>query len=221
MNTLAQAHNLLVAYPEQTGAANASSCWNWFSPNDQRRGAGEPSIIAGITQEIIAEFALDETRIFIAGLSAGGAMAAVMGETYPELYAAMGVHSGLPYGAANDVMSAFAAMRGDPAAARMPGKSPGIRTIVFHGAADRTVHPSNAEGILAGAARPQEPEKSSAGGRSYTRVRIAATDGAPELEYWNVEGAGHAWSGGDAKGSYADPRGPDASAEMVRFFLDA
>jgi poly(hydroxyalkanoate) depolymerase family esterase len=219
MNTLAQEHNLLVAYPEQNGGANASSCWNWFNPKDQSRGAGEPSIIADITREIIAEFDLDETRIYVAGLSAGGAMAAVMGETYPELYAAMGVHSGLAYGSANDVMSAFAAMRGDAAAARMPSKSPGIRTIVFHGAADRTVHPANAERILANISLTHEREMGVAGGRSYARTLVAASDGAHEHEYWEIAGAGHAWSGGDPKGSYADPRGPDASAEMLRFFL--
>ncbi|HSP24516.1 MAG TPA: PHB depolymerase family esterase, partial [Saliniramus sp.] len=221
MNTLAQEHNLLVAYPEQTGASNASSCWNWFNPGDQARDKGEPSIIAGLTREIIAEFALDEARIYIAGLSAGGAMAAVMGETYPELYAAMGVHSGLAYGAANDVMSAFAAMRGDPGAARSAGKRPAIRTIVFHGSADRTVHPSNAERILAGVGGAHERETADAGGRNVARTLIPATKGAPALEHWEINGAGHAWSGGDAKGSYADPLGPDASAEMVRFFLDA
>jgi len=217
MNTLAQERNLLVAYPEQTGAANASSCWNWFNPGDQARDRGEPSIIAGITREIIAEFALDETRIFVAGLSAGGAMAAVMGETYPELYSAMGVHSGLAYGSANDVMSAFAAMRGDSAAARAPTRHPAIRTIVFHGAADRTVHPSNAERILTGAG--QERETADAGGRSYARILVPGKSGAHE--FWRIEGAGHAWSGGDANGSYADAQGPDASAEMVRFFLDS
>jgi poly(hydroxyalkanoate) depolymerase family esterase len=218
MNTLAEAHNLLVAYPEQTGAANASSCWNWFNPGDQARDRGEPSIIAGITREIIAEFALDDTRIFVAGLSAGGAMAAVMGETYPELYSAMGVHSGLAYGSANDVMSAFAAMRGDSTAARAPARHPAIRTIVFHGTADRTVHPSNAERILASAG--QEHERAVAGGRSYGRTLVASESGGAH-EYWRIEGAGHAWSGGDTTGSYADAQGPDASAEMVRFFLDS
>jgi poly(hydroxyalkanoate) depolymerase family esterase len=217
MNALAEAHNLLVAYPEQTGAANASSCGNWFNPGDQARDKGEPSIIAGLTREIIAEFALDDTRIFVAGLSAGGAMAAVMGETYPELYSAMGVHSGLACGSANDVMSAFAAMRGDPAVARGPARHPHIRTIVFHGTADRTVHPSNAERILASAG--QQHERATAGGRSYSRTLVASNSGGAH-EFWRIEGAGHAWSGGDANGSYADAQGPDASAEMVRFFLE-
>lgn len=221
MNAIAQERNLLVAYPEQTGAANASSCWNWFNPADQARGAGEPSIIAGITREIMTEFALDETRIFVAGLSAGGAMAAVMGETYPELYSAMGVHSGLAYGSANDVMSALAAMRGDPAAAAARVRRPAIRAIVFHGTADRTVHPSNAERILGSPSLTHEHATIDAGGRRYARTFVTANASAPELEYWRIDGGGHAWSGGDAKGSFADPLGPDASAEMVRFFLDA
>ena len=198
------------------------ACWNWFRPGDQRRDAGEPAILAGLARHIVAGVRRAAKRVFVAGLSAGGAMAAVLGETYPDLFAAVGVHSGLPAGCASDVMSAFAAMRGDPGVApavRRRGRMP--RTIVFHGGADRTVHPSNAEQIVAAARSPAalRDERGEAGGRAYVRIVADGPGGPPELECWMVDGAGHAWSGGDPAGSYADPAGPDASAEMVRFFL--
>jgi len=230
MNTVAEANGLIVAYPVQTGAANASSCWNWFNPADQTRDAGEPSIIAGITRELMSEFGLDRQQVFVAGLSAGGAMAAVMAETYPDLYAAAGVHSGLAYGSANDAISAFAAMRGNAVAslARPRGAKEtksGIRMIVFQGGADQTVHPSNAERIVGAAVSGVEPGRSkqtrgcSAGGRTYTRSVVASPEAPAVVEYWLIDGAGHAWSGGQPCGSYTDPQGPDASSEMVRFFL--
>jgi poly(hydroxyalkanoate) depolymerase family esterase len=231
MNEIAEAHGLLVAYPAQTSIDNAGSCWNWFRPGDQRRDIGEPAIIAGITRALIAEFDIDPSRVYAAGLSAGGAMAAVMGEAYPELYAAIGVHSGLPYGSATDVVSAFAAMRDEPSGghpvSRLEAGGKAVRTIVFHGSADRTVHPSNADRIIAAArARAEEGEVRrvegrSPSGRTYTRTIALTPDGAAAAELWLIEGAGHAWSGGQAAGSYTDPAGPDASAEMVRFFLNA
>lgn len=230
MNATAEAHGLLVAYPGQTGADNTSSCWNWFRPLDQRRGAGEPAIIAGITEEIIRDFGLDRSRIFVAGLSAGGAMAAVMAEAYPDLYAAVGIHSGLACGSANDVVSAFTAMRGE--GSLIPRRTPKdldpacrVRTIVFQGDADRTVHRSNADRIVA-ASTPSVPGGAasktgrSAGGLTYETTVLTDEKGRPALEYWLVNGAGHAWSGGHADGSYTDPRGPSATTEMVRFFLD-
>lgn len=231
MNAIAEEYRLLVAYPAQTSTDNPGSCWNWFRPGDQRRDAGEPAIIAGITRALIAEFGIDPSRVYAAGLSAGGAMAAVMGEAYPELYAAIGVHSGLPYGSASDVVSAFAAMRDEPGGGhpvpRLAAGGKAVRTIVFHGSADRTVHPSNADRIIAAArARAEEGEVRrvagrSPGGRTYTRTIALTPEGAAAAELWLIEGAGHAWSGGQAAGSYTDPAGPDASAEMVRFFLEA
>jgi len=229
MNAVAEANGLLVAYPAQPASANASSCWNWFNPADQARDAGEPSIIAGITREIMSEFSLDRNQVFVAGLSAGGAMAVVMGETYPDLYAAIGTHSGLPYRSANDVMSAFAAMRGEiglPSRAGFrsaPESEPPVRTIVFQGSADPTVSPANAGRILNSAGRQLGPARSeagrAAGGRAYTRSIYSGPNGARAAESWMIDGAGHAWSGGHPGGSYTDPKGPDASAEMVRFFL--
>ena len=225
MNAVAETHGLLVAYPAQTGAANASACWNWFSPADQKRDAGEPAIIAGLTRDLIAEFALSRARIFVAGLSAGGAMAAIMGEAYPDLYCAIGIHSGLATGLASDVMTAFAAMRGDAGlASGQPRDSTALRTIVFHGSADTMVHPANASRIVAAASvqpgQAQTRHDGTAAGRSFERSVSCARDGTPMLESWLIKGAGHAWSGGQAGGSYTDRKGPDASAQMVRFFLE-
>jgi poly(hydroxyalkanoate) depolymerase family esterase len=231
MNAVAEVNRLLVAYPAQTRANNAASCWNWFNPADQRRDAGEPAVLAGLSRSVAAEFDISPGRIFAAGLSAGGAMSAVLGATYPDLFAAIGVHSGLPAGAANDVVSAFAAMRGDsgivPAPMHMTGSVPGPRTIIFHGTADRTVHAGNAE-RLAAAAKARAPsgasrtERGTAGsGRAWVRTLIEDPQGTAAVELWMIEGAGHAWAGGHDSGSYTDPRGPDASAEMVRFFLSS
>lgn len=230
MNERAEAQGLIVAYPSQSKAANASLCWNWFMPEHQKRGAGEPAIIAGITKEIIANYAVHPDRVFVAGLSAGGAMAAVMAATYPELYAAIGVHSGLPYESATDLPSAFAAMRGNagPLRGRRARKrgavdAPRVRTIVFHGDADTIVHPSNAAGIVGAfklGERIERADTSSSDGRTYTRTVIRDQSGAVVVEDWLLHGSGHAWSGGSAEGSYTDADGPDASGEMLRFFLE-
>lgn len=228
MNDIAEKHGLLVAYPCQTAAANASSCWNWFNPSDQTRDRGEPTIIAGMTRELTEEFAIPRDRTFVAGLSAGGAMAAIMGETHPDLYAGVGIHSGLAYGSANDVMSALATMRGAMAKQPfVPRKATGqpVRTIVFQGSADRVVHPSNADRIFAhvspaNAFGGATEKKLVVNGRSCTRTTITDPDGSRRVESWTIDGAGHAWSGGKPAGSFTDASGPDASLEMVRFFLD-
>ena len=220
MNALAEAHGLLVAWPRQTAMHNANACWNWFRPEDQGRGAGEPAIIAGLAAEIVRDHAVPAGQVFVAGLSAGGAMAAVLAETYPDVFAAAGVHSGLARGSASDVVSAFAAMRGGFAPGPAPETRP--RMIVFQGTADATVHPSNAANLLtrAGGDPKAELEHSrDATHRGFTRSTTRAADGTPSAELWMIDGAGHAWSGGASAGSYTDPTGPDASAAMVRFFL--
>jgi len=228
MNVLAEEHGFLVAYPSQCKSANPSLCWNWFKPEDQMRGAGEPSIIAGITNEIVSAYDIDPRRVFVAGLSAGGAMAAVMGAAYPEVYAAVGVHSGLPYGSATDVPSAFSAMRGDPGLQRRPRKprlnshrTLRVRTIVFHGDADHIVHPSNAAKIIESKTGDtvERAKLRSSASRAYTRAVTRDKTGAVVVEHWLIHGSGHAWSGGSADGTYTDPHGPDASREMLRFFL--
>ena len=224
MNELAEEQTFLVAYPAQPQSANVSKCWNWFSAGDQQRDRGEPSLIAGITREIMRDFPVAPGRVYVAGLSAGGAAAAIMASAYPDLYAAVGVHSGLACGAARDMPSAFAAMRQGGAPHRSGAKQP-VPTIVFHGDRDSTVNPINGDQVIAQSkagsdlrttvSRGQAP-----GGISYTRTVECDDSGHPMLEHWVLHGAGHAWSGGSPNGSYTEPQGPDASREMMRFFLE-
>jgi poly(hydroxyalkanoate) depolymerase family esterase len=230
MNALADAHGFLVAYPAQAPHANGTKCWNWFRPDDQGRDRGEPAILAGIAREIGAHYRIDERRIFVAGLSAGASMAVILGVTYPDVFAAVGAHSGLPYGAANDMPSAFAAMKGGNAnrAGTSNSAGPCAPVIVFHGDRDTTVDARNGAAIVAHATNGRfgddEPRVSTEtdtvpGGRAYTRTIYADERDGAVVEHWVLHGAGHAWSGGSASGSFTDPSGPDASAEMVRFFL--
>jgi poly(hydroxyalkanoate) depolymerase family esterase len=221
MNLLAEEMGCLVVYPAQSQQANASRCWNWFSAVDQTRGQGEPSIIAGITDTIVHAYAVDASQVYVAGLSAGGAMATIMGTLYPELYAAVGVHSGLPFASAKDLPSALAAMKGKFGPGTPGAKS--VPIIVFHGDKDTTVHPACGEEIIkqgthkASQAIVVEPGRVP-DGHAYTRTVHQRADGTPQAEQWLIHGAGHAWSGGSAHGSYTDGKGPDASREMMRFF---
>ncbi|WP_378948585.1 alpha/beta hydrolase family esterase [Paracoccus sp. R86501] len=223
MNALAEENRLVLVYPQQSRGDNAQSCWNWFSRGDQQRDRGEPSIIAGMTRQVAAQHHVPKGQIFVAGLSAGGAMAAILGQAYPDLFSAVGVHSGLPVGAAKDVASAFAAMAGQGSDGDL--KAQKMRAIIFHGSTDATVHPANGDALAQLALDPAEAQSLQAdehgqqNGRNFQRRTTYAPDGSAAVEYWTVEGLGHAWSGGKAAGSYADPKGPDASAEMVRFFL--
>ncbi len=243
MNQLADTHGLVVAYPEQPASVNPSKCWNWFNTQDQLRNAGEPSLIAGIVRDVAARQGVDTRRIFVAGLSAGAAMAVILGETYPELFTGVGAHSGLPYRSAHDVASAMAAMKGGRSgiaslqavqrqtAAQRSIATQAVPTIVFHGDRDHTVQQANGVEIVQQARQAHAANGApihlndttergtSAGGRSFSRTVHADAAGRSRVEFWAVHGAGHAWAGGSAAGSYTDASGPDASAEMVRFFL--
>lgn len=223
MNELAEEYGFLVAYPAQPKTANASKCWNWFSVTDQRRGAGEPSLIAGITEQIVGDHPVNPGKVFIAGLSAGGAAAAIMAETYPDLYSAAGVHSGLACGAARDVASAFTAMKQGPVAgSTVERAAKRVPIIVFHGDSDKTVHPCNVDWIIGtGDGGPiLETKGRFDAGVDYTCAVHFDQNGETVAENWTVHGGGHAWFGGSSAGSYTDPNGPDASRQMVRFFLD-
>lgn len=244
MNEQARTQGFFVLYPAQSQGANPSRCWNWFKHSHQQRDSGEPALLAGMTQQVTREHGIDPRRVYIAGLSAGGAMAAIVAAAYPEVFAAVGVHSGLPPGAANSVASAFAVMKNGvtgPGLHTMTsrgGATPAapVPTIVFHGDLDQTVHPRNGEHVIAavlGSAAPgvgdspaapengtQVEQGVSAEGRRYTRWVHLGVNGKPLAEHWLVHGAGHAWAGGQAEGSYTDSSGPDATREMLRFFFE-
>ncbi|MCE9660061.1 MAG: PHB depolymerase family esterase [Burkholderiales bacterium] len=227
MNALAQELGLYVLYPAQAPRSNAHKCWNWFVPEDQRRGHGEPALLAGMTRHVMATHRVDADRVWVAGLSAGGAMAAILAREYPDLFAAAGVHSGLPPGAAHDVVSAFSAMKSGARGAAADDAA-AVPTIVFHGDADSTVHVLNGsllvDATLGGMPAQARREIGAANGpgRAFTRTvyHPAEGSGPSHAEHWVVHGAGHAWIGGDAAGSFTDGDGPDASREMLRFFAE-
>ena len=235
MNALAGKEQCLVLYPEQITRANQLMCWNWFEPGHQQEGLGEPGMITALTRQVLAtDFngrRADPRRVYIAGLSAGGAMAAVVAGLHPELFTALGVHSGLPAGAASNVMTAFQAMRSGGQGQRASA----MPTIVFHGDGDTTVHPSNGENIaldalaaLREADTPLVKTQSSAdpeanradrNDKPTELTRYANAEGKSFIEYWSINNGPHAWSGGSKEGSYTDPDGPSASKAMLAFFL--
>jgi poly(hydroxyalkanoate) depolymerase family esterase len=239
MNQRARAQGFCVLYPEQSREANPSLCWNWFKHNHQQRGRGEPALLASMTQAVMTQQGIDPRRVYIAGLSAGGAMAAIVAGAYPEIFAAVGVHSGLPSGAASNVSEALMVMKNGEMGIGMPGKGrrpnavttgplrpqASVPTIVFHGDQDTTVHPRNGEQVIAAvqgsaAANARVDQGVSIKGRRYTRSTRLADNGRALTDHWLVHGAGHAWSGGCAEGSYTDGSGPDATGEMLRFFFE-
>ena len=225
MHALAEAQGALVLYPEQNQQYNPQRCWNWFKPQHQQQGRGEPALLAALTQSIAAQYGADATRVYVAGLSAGGAMADILGHRYPDVFAAAGVHSGLSAGDANDMLSALAVMRSGPAKQRKMGDSAGtaLPTIVFHGDADATVNVRNGtaivEAVRFAADAPETTATTAPVGLNATRTMYTTRDGVDRVEYWQLHGVGHAWSGGSPQGSFTHPGGVDASAEMLRFFM--
>ena len=235
MNALAETQQVMVLYPEQITSANALRCWNWFEPGHQQAERGEPGMIAALTRQIVQQHAADPQRVYIAGLSAGGAMAAVVSSLYPDIFAAVGVHSGLAAGAARDVMSAFGAMRSGAEGHALPV----LPTIVFHGTADTTVHPDNGEHVTdaalaahkaagvhlvktqstQGKSAEENTAEENTGAEKTERVVYSTADGKSAVENWRIDAGPHAWSGGSSAGSYTDPDGPSASAAMLTFFL--
>ena len=256
MNGHAREQGFCVLYPAQSADANPQRCWNWFKHNHQSRGRGEAALLASMTLAVMKQHGIDASRVYIAGLSAGGAMAAIVAAAYPETYAAVGVHSGLAVGAAGNVTEALAAMKSGASAVKLDTQAQSktaVPTIVFHGDQDHTVHPRNGEQVsdqviaaVQGASGKRVEQGVSSGGRRFTRTvhqqnndidrdvdrdldrdLACGTDkgnhntrSATVAEHWLVHGGGHAWSGGDAKGSYTDSNGPDASREMLRFFFE-
>ena len=235
MNELAESAQCLVLYPEQSSQVSWNRCWNWYDQAHHERDEGEPALIAGLTQSIIKQYAVDTACVSIAGLSSGGAMAVIMGRTYPDLFKAVGCHSGLPHRSATDTMSAMSAMRAGSDLASAKGTVPLASTpiIVFHGDIDSTVHQKNSADVVKQtiecyqAQAPGEScdmavfeETGEASGRSFTRHTHRGTTGDVVAEHWTIHGSGHAWSGGNLRGSYTDTRGPDASREMLRFFME-
>lgn len=253
MNAAAAPANALVLYPEQPRSANPNGCWNWFRPGDQHRGSGEPALLVAMLHDVMARHPVDAQRVYVAGLSAGGAMAALLGREYPDVFAAVGVHSGLQAGAAHNVMGALSAMKNGakPGAATHhaandhPTDTPALPPppmIVFHGDADTTVHAHNGEQLieatLTALATTRGGEQATAEtvhkgqsphGQGYTRTVYSRVDGAPAAkaspsqvvaEHWVLQGAGHAWAGGHTGGTHTDPRGVNATQEMLRFFVE-
>ena len=225
MNELGEELGFFVAYPEQPRSANSNNCWNWFRRGDQQRDQGEPALLAGITRQIIDEYSVDHRRVYAAGLSAGGAMAAVLGMAYPDQFAAIGVHSGLPYGAASNLVNALGVMKRGASRAVLASSPQVVPAIIFHGDRDLTVNPANADAVLdqfditRTYAKTFTMSQKSTQTMGHSKLELTNENGLAMFEKWLVQDGGHAWSGGDAAGSYTEPRGPDASREMVRFFF--
>jgi poly(hydroxyalkanoate) depolymerase family esterase len=235
---LADRHGFVIAAPRQTRGHQPGGCWRWYEAGHQARGRGEPAILAGIAARLLAEtsrWRIDPSRVYVAGISAGGAMALILAATYPDVFSAVGVHSAPAYRSAGSGRDALAAMHGrGTVVVPLPGAGM-APLVVVQGTADPVVH-GRSGGLVtdqwlaydrARSPESRDPQritrsrvvrKSSADGRRYTVTRWYSARGRKRLEYWEIEGLGHAWSGGLRDGSYSDPRGPRASSVMWSFF---
>lgn len=238
MNLHAAERGCLVLYPAQSWVANGYACWNWFGARDQGRDEGETALLAGMVREVMAMHPVDPEKVVVMGMSAGAAMSVNLVCAYPELFRGLGVHSGMPYGAAQSASAALKAMKQGASVLRpWPTASQDVPVVVFHGDSDDVVDPVNArqllvqltqpavEGTTALAAEtiPVKPLVSvtvpAGQGRGHTREVYLGANGQTQHAFWWVHGAGHAWSGGDPEGSYTDGQGPDATHEMLMFLL--
>jgi poly(hydroxyalkanoate) depolymerase family esterase len=233
LNSVAESKSVIVVYPEQADAFNPKKCWNWYDAAHQKRDAGEPDIIAGITREVMKTYKVDPNRVYIGGLSAGAAMASIVAFAYPDVFAAAAFHSGIPYGAATNVMEGLAAMQGakkdaDSLAAKakalMGGRTRTIPSIIFQGKSDHVVNVANADQLALQMTALAESMPSSKGtdnpgiAADYHYTRSVRANGV--VEVWTIDELGHAWSGGSKEGTFTDEHGPNAAAEMMRFFLE-
>jgi len=237
-NEIAGGKGFLVAYPEQPQKYNGLKCWNWFEATHQVRDKGEPALIASITRRVMSDYVVNPKKVYIAGLSAGGAMAVITAYAYPELFAAAGIHSGIAYGSVTSIANALTAMHSgasDPASLGLAvvkgfGSARHFPAIVFQGKADKSVNWVNASQIVSQLLQSYPPRKGSAvetgpkwtageaAGYHFTKTTYGEETSI--IEEWIVDELGHAWSGGSKDGTYTDASGPDASEEMVRFFLE-
>lgn len=220
MNSVARKHGVIVVYPMQTKSDNPNRCWNWFRPGDQNRNAGEPAELATLARELIGRGHVDPERVYVAGMSAGAAMASILAREFPQLFAAVGMHSGLVAGSAHDMVSALGAMQGRASTVKADTSSrSSLPLITFHGDRDTTVVNANADSAVAAHTGDLQSTQRGRQGREYTRRCYGTDVSAITIEQWTIHGGGHAWSGGDARGSHTDAAGPDASSEMMRFLL--
>jgi len=248
MNQLADQYKFIVVYPQQTNIYNQNLCWNWFESSNQIRGNGEPAIIAGIIQTVeqnTSQWTIDIHRVYVAGFSAGAAMAVILGAIYPDIFAAIGVHSGLEYQAATSAIDSLKVMslggpdpqqQGQAAFDAMGTTTRVIPTIVYQGSSDLVVHPINSDHVTqqwmrtdqiasngidkAEFGNPSHTENGQVpGGHSFSVFKWDDSQGYELQEYWKIDGMGHAWSGGNPGNSYTDPSGPEASLAMIQFFM--
>jgi poly(hydroxyalkanoate) depolymerase family esterase len=248
MNQLAEQYGFIVVYPQQTRRANRTLCWNWFRSAHQFRDRGEPAMIADMVQAVredTSQWTIDSNHIYVIGASAGAAMAVILGATYPDIFAAIGVHSGIEYQAVTNIISGLTMMRhggpdpilqGQRAYEAMGSYKRVVPIIVFQGTHDRIVPPISGDQVVQQwmqtnhlashglyVADFKNPTTTTSGqvpgGYAYTAYTWKDSKGDEVQAYWKIHGLGHAWSGGSPAGSHTDPQGPNASEAMYQFFM--